>query len=303
MDSQELLDLVSSTPIIDEALEPGAYIERLRDDLASGDPDPVARLVQGALRADSQANAGIAGHQAAVRRLFPTTANNAITAFCVSEDRGPHPRYIKTTLRDGQINGKKMWGTMAPPASTLYVAASTGEDEQGNNRLVMVAVDSPQTSIEQIPLPPEREAGKVPICDLTFNDTPVAAVFEGDAYNLYIKPFRLIEDVYSTLATQIALYRLGGDTGLDHTQREDLLGLIVQGHAVAQSPMASPPQVLLLTSYLRASQQHWAGLASRWHLANPQLYKGWQPNRMILTVAARAREQRRSNAWAATEPN
>ncbi|MEM7078583.1 MAG: hypothetical protein AAF513_08145 [Pseudomonadota bacterium] len=303
MQTPDLLELINGGPDANTQTDADAYIELLRTDLSSVATDPPERLVHAALRAGSQATAGIAGHQAAVRRLFPTTAADAITAFCVSEDRGPHPRYIKTALSaDGEhITGSKMWGTMAPPASTLYVAASTGLDAKGNNQLAMVAIDSPQERIRQIPLPPERQAGSIPICDLEFDAVPVAQVFPGDAYNNYIKPFRLIEDVFSTLATQICLYRLGAATGLDHTQREDLLALIVQGYVVAQTHLNTSTEVLLMTSYLRSSQAHWGVLAARWHQADPVLYRDWQPGRMILTVAARAREQRRSNAWADLE--
>ena len=298
----ELFELIQDHPHPSDT-DIAAFIDLLRTELAALPADPVVRLVHGALHAASQVTAGIAGHQAAVRRLFPNTAADAITAFCVSEARGPHPRYIETQLAaDTQtITGKKMWGTMAPPASTLYVAASTGVDAQGNNQLVMTAIDSPQANITQVPLPKERQAGDMPICDLEFAATPVAEVFAGDAYNAYIKPFRLIEDVFSTLATQIALYRLGAASGLEQAQREDLLGLIVQGLAVAEGTMQTPAEILLLTSYLRASQAHWGLLAGGWYKADPRLFKHWQPQRMILTVAARAREQRRINAWSALD--
>ncbi len=300
MDISEVIELVAASADQPGETEVGPFIEVLRTDLSHLPVNDIVRLVHGALRADSQATAGIAGHQAAIRRLFPNTESDAITAFCVSEARGPHPRYIETSLSDDQstITGKKMWGTMAPPASTLYVAASTGVDADGNNQLVMTAINFPQESVTQIALPKERQAGEIPICDLEFNATAVAEVIPGDAYSLYIKPFRLIEDVFSTLATQIALFRLGERTGLDQSQREDLLALIVQGLVVAEGQMNRPHEILLLTSYLRASQAHWGLLAAQWHRADPSLFKSWQPQRMILTVAARAREQRRTNAWA-----
>ena len=302
MDTNELLDhlMGDATQGYTDVAD---FVEQLPVRLADVPNNPQDRLIHGALLAGSQATAGIAGHQAAIRRLFPDTASNAVTAFCVSEDRGPHPRYIKTALAadEQSITGKKMWGTMAPPSTTLYVAASVGQDKSGNNQLVMVAVDNPQPSIKQIPLPPERQAGGLPICDLEFAQTPVARVYKDDAYENYIKPFRLIEDVFSTFATQIALFRLGARTGLDRTAREDLLGLIMQGNSVVTSGMHTPAEILLLTSYLRGSQRHWGELASAWHRSDPALFKHWQPGRMILTVAARARDKRRTNAWSDME--
>ena len=303
MNTNELLELISQPVDAELTTDVAQFIQQLQGPLAEAPAEPVARLIACAMSAGSQSTAGIAGHQAAVRRLFPDTPSDAVTAFCISEERGPHPRFINTALDPdtNTISGKKMWGSMAPAATTLYVAASRGMDANNQNQLVMVAVDNPHATIEQIPLPPERQVGDMPICDLQFNASPAVHTYPEDAYETYIKPFRLIEDVFNTLATQIVLFRLGVRTGLDRSQREDLLGLITQGHAVATSDMTTPTEIMLLTSYLRASQAQWAVLASRWHTGDPTLYKFWQPGRMILTVAARAREQRRENAWQAFE--
>ena len=256
------------------------------------------------MRAGSHANAGIAGHQAAVRRLFPQTPADAITAFCVSEKRGPHPRYIDTQLQSvagqWQISGEKMWGSMAPAATLIYVAASTGVKD-GQNQLKMVGVDAAAAGITQVPLPPERQAGDVPICDLQFQATPVeqSRVYDEDAYETYIKPFRLVEDVFGTVATQIALLRLGSQAGLTHQYKEDLIGLIAQGHAVAESAMQTPGEVLLITSYLRSSQLFWSTLEVPFVAASDAVRGTWNVTRPILSVAARARDQRRKNAWLA----
>lgn len=304
MDIQELLDIVTApdhdTPIVGT----DAFVDFLRSEPVTRSDDPVTRLVCAATRAGSQANASVAGHQAAIRRLFPTTPRDAVTAFCVSESRGPHPRYIETRISEVDsrwtITGEKMWGTMAPVATILYVAASSGVTD-GHNRLTMVAVNAQQTSVTQIPLPAERQLGSLPICDLKFESTRVLDNFRfaGDAYKQYIKPFRLVEDVYGTLAMQIALLCRGAETGLSHSQREDLLALVAQGHAIANSGMDSPGALLLITSYLRESQKHWNALAQNWAAAAPAVRQHWQPERKILTVAERARAQRRLNAWQA----
>ena len=297
MNTTQLLDMMYTDNPLE--FETSTFIARLRDDVITGETDLFTRLVRAACFAGSQANAVIAGHQAAIRRLFPDTPSTAITAFCVSEAKGPHPKHIHTQLQQDNgaatITGQKMWGTMAPPADRLYVAASIGTKD-GQNQLRMVGIETGQDSIEQIPLPPERQAGDVPICDLKFTATKVATVLDADAYSAYIKPFRLIEDVFSTVAMQISLYRLGPNVGLTHAQREDLLGLIVQGHAVAETDMDSPAALLLITAYLRASQAHWQEMTTA---PLEAVATSWQFDRPILTVAARARAQRRANAWSA----
>ncbi|MGK0258452.1 MAG: acyl-CoA dehydrogenase [Candidatus Azotimanducaceae bacterium] len=304
MQTQKLLDLIIQASDQDAISHPEEFIALLRSDAINTFTDPFERLVHAARRAGSQTNATIAGHQAAIRRLFPTTPANAITAFCVSESKGPHPRYIETQLLDRggdkHITGEKMWGTMAPAADLLYVAASTGV-EDGQNQLVMVGIETNSPTITQIPLPPERPAGGVPICDLKFELTPVHnnLVFDGDAYTVYIKPFRLVEDVFSTTAMQIGLLQLGAQTGMSHAQREDLVGLVVQAAAIAASEMNDPGDILLITSYLRASRTHWQTLGENWNNAAADVRPHWNTEREILNVAARAREQRRNNAWQA----
>ncbi len=304
MHIQALLDLLTEQSLPEPIFQTDAFIEYLRAPHIVALADPFERLVHCALRSGSQANAGIAGHQSAVRRMFPGTPPDAVTSFCVSEQRGPHPRYIDTRLESvngqWQITGEKMWGTMAPPSTLIYVAASTGVVD-GQNQLKMVGIHGDATGITKVPLPPERQAGEVPICDLRFVATPVADghIYDADAYETYIKPFRLVEDVFSTVATQIALLRLGHACGLTHAQREDLVGLIVQGQAVAESTMDAPGDLLLITSYLRSSQTFWGTLADGFAGASDEIRDGWHVGRPILTVAARAREQRRHNAWAA----
>lgn len=303
MNTQDLLDLLSAAHRDAGIADTADFIAYLRGSEISSIDEPFDRLVLSALRAETASNAGIAGHQAAVRRLFPATPADAVTSFCVSEQRGPHPRYIETSLRceDDQwsITGEKMWGTMAPPATILYVAASTGVVD-GQNQLKMVGVDQAASGITQKPLPPERQAGDVPICDLQFDATPIDAsqIFEEDAYETFIKPFRLVEDVFSSVATQIGLAGLGSRARLSHELREDLLGLIVQGHAISESTMSAPGDLLLITSYLRSSQQMWQRLDKEVAEAS-ELRTQWGIGRSILTVAARARETRRANAWRA----
>ena len=54
------------------------------------------RLFKVAARAGNRLQASAAGHQASVRRLFPGTPDDAVTAFCISEEKGPRPAFIFT---------------------------------------------------------------------------------------------------------------------------------------------------------------------------------------------------------------
>jgi hypothetical protein len=110
--------------------------------------DPFRRLMRVATRAERRSAASIAGHQAAIRRLFPATPPDAICAFCISEDRGPHPKYINTSLVESpsglRLNGTKRWGSVAPDADLLYVAASIGREGDRNDlRMIVLPADRP----------------------------------------------------------------------------------------------------------------------------------------------------------------
>ncbi len=275
---------------------------------AGAGPGAFDRLVWTALHAGDRLTAGAAGHQAAIRRLFPETPDAAVTAFCVSEDQGPRPSAIRTRLTPSGagfvLNGSKRWGSMAPLADLLYVAASIGEQD-GRNQLRMVRVPAGSPGLALDPAPYAAYQGHMPIADLTLVDVavPADAILPQDAYVAFIKPFRLVEDVYGTAATQIALLRLGRVHGWPQEVLEDLTALILQAHAVSGTPMDRPADVVLMSAYFRASEALWSRLGPAWEQVPPDVRAGWRPETGTLGVAARARETRRQTAWAALAPH
>lgn len=263
------------------------------------------RLVRVARHADRRSLASVAGHQAAIRRLFPQTPADAVVAFCVSEDRGPRPSHIHTALTptgDGYVmNGHKRWGSMAPVSDLRYVAASVGRGDDGRNRLRMVALPSDRPGIT-VDVEPYREWGpELQICDLRFDDVPVAAaeVVDADAYVEHIKPFRLVEDVYNTTGTLIGLFQLGRRHDWSDVRLERLVGLIVQAAAIAETDMASPAAVVLLSDFLREADATWTSVWAAWTDVPDAVAADWSPDRGLLDIAAAARETRRLTAWAA----
>jgi alkylation response protein AidB-like acyl-CoA dehydrogenase len=268
--------------------------------------DPFRRLVRVATHADRRATGSLAGHQASIRRLFPDTAADAICAFCISEERGPHPKYIDTALRrtgneaDGtwRLDGSKRWGSVAPDSDLLYVAASIGRDGDRNDlRMVAVPTDRAGVSLD---LEPYRDYGPdMRIADITFDNVAVTSdeIIPGDAYLSYIKAFRLIEDVFNTAGSQIAMLRLAREHSRPHDQAETLVGLICQALAVSTTDMDSPEAIVLLSAYLRASAEFWDAAWASWPDAPQAVLDAWRPDRGLLDIAARARETRRQSAW------
>jgi alkylation response protein AidB-like acyl-CoA dehydrogenase len=303
MTPTDLLDrlFAPAEPARDEDIR--AFLARCNPS-APSDPTGFERLVHLALQANNRLNAGVAGHQAAIRRLFPDTPHEAVTAFCVSEDQGPRPSAIRSSLTptgDGfLLKGAKKWGSLSPLADLLYVAASIGEKD-GRNQLRMVKLPVPSPGLTLNPAPYAAYQGHMPIADLTLSDIalPAEAVLPADAYEAYIKPFRLIEDVYGTAATQIAVFRLGRRKDWPQEVLEDLVALILQAQAIAQTPMARPQDVVLMSAYFRASDTLWNRLGEAWDQLDPEERAPWNPKAGTLSVAAKARQTRRQNAWAA----
>lgn len=301
MTPAELLDVLFQS-------SPGATASDLRAFLKTIGPGtaPSAsafdRLVDVAAHANGRLQAGAAGHQAAIRRLFPDTPDDAITAFCVSEKDGPRPSKIFSALTpdgDGfRLSGTKRWGSMSPLADVLYVAASIGRQD-GRNQLRMARVPTDAAGLALDTSGYADFAGHMPIADITLDQVAISAadVIEADAYDAYIKPFRLVEDVYSTASVQVGLLRLGRVHGWDEDVLEDLTGLIVQAHGISQTPMAQPQDVVLMAGYFRASGALWDRLGPAWALVPDAVRKAWSPDTGTLGVAARAREARRRNAW------
>lgn len=308
MTPTEILDaLFAPLPDVqnDSSLDVRAFLARygLPPEGQPDDPTFFARLMRVALHADRRSLASVAGHQAAVRRLFPSTPDDAVVAFCVSEDKGPRPSHIHTSLVDRGngnfvMNGTKRWGSMAPVADVRYVAASVGRKGDRND-LRMVALPSNRPGITIDLEPYESWGPEFQICDLHFADVAVLAdeVLPGDGYRNAIKPFRLVEDVYNTAGTLIGLFQLGRRHDLPPEHLEPLVGLVVQAGAIAETDMASDASVVLLSDFLDRADAAWTAFWTSWTNAPTEVIAAWTPERGLLGVAAAARKTRRASAW------
>ncbi|MDG2304533.1 MAG: acyl-CoA/acyl-ACP dehydrogenase [Candidatus Binatia bacterium] len=274
---------------------------------ATDTPDPFERLVHVAMRADRRTAAAAAGHQAAILRLFPEVPPGAITAFCVSEEGGARPTAIQATLQaqpDGRhlLSGEKKWGTMSPDADTLFIAASIGTetiDGRERNQIRMVGIPADRSGIQLTPRTHDGIVSEMRIADLSLRDVEVLPdeVREGDGFQKYVKPFRLIEDVFGNAGTQIAAFGFGRRHDWPQNELEDLLALITQAWAISQTDMAAAPAVLAMAAYFRRSNEVWESLSDSWSRATPAELERWHPEVGLLQVAQKAREIGRERAW------
>jgi len=250
-------------------------------------------LVGGAL-ADRVAFAFAGGYWEALRFLVPSLSG--ITALCATEEGGNHPRAIKTTLRDGVINGHKKWATSAGDASALLVVASVGESE-GKNRLrvVRVSTSAPGVTIKSsaAPFVPEIEHAEVLLDNVAVSE---ADVMPGDGYDDYLKPFRTVEDLHVHAAVAGYLIGVARRKKLGASLVESLLAVAAATRALATADMKAASTHLALAGTLELVTHIVAQVEAAWSAAPDDEWKRWQRDRSLMQVATKARVARRETA-------
>ncbi|MEZ4301349.1 MAG: acyl-CoA dehydrogenase family protein [Polyangiaceae bacterium] len=276
----------------------------------AGLEDPADRALAAGFAADRVAYAFAGGYSAALDRLTRGKLQGAragrATSLCITEEGGGHPNAVKTALAehaDGRrtLTGKKQWATGAPLADVLLIAASTGLDAQGRNRLALVAIDAraPGVKLEKMPDPPF--APELPHARIELDAVAVtsADVLPGDGYEVYVKPFRTIEDAHVFLALLGHLVRCARLYAGPRDFTERALASALALHAVAAMDPSAPETHLALAGALDLGRalvaQSDAALAS----APPGVRARWERDRALTMVAERARSAQGARVGAA----
>jgi acyl-CoA dehydrogenase len=273
-------------------------------------PAPVDRAIIGGFISDCVAYAFAAGYGSALQSLVPELPKDKITSFCVTESGGAHPRAINTNLspvnsdaetsQSFTLTGKKKYISCANEADLILVAASEGIYEDGKNRIRMVKVDSKApgvtiTPMKEIELVPEISHGTV-----SFNNVAVreADLLAGDGYLHYIKPFRTIEDLHVTAAVLGYLFRMACRYGWEREIKQQLLGLIVTIRPLALSDPAAPSIHIVTGDLLDRTQELIERINPCWETADKDIRDAWNRDKVLMSIAGKARIQRLDTAWA-----
>jgi alkylation response protein AidB-like acyl-CoA dehydrogenase len=258
--------------------------------------------------ADRVAYAFAGGYQAALAalcrgKLDPARAARA-TSLCITEEGGGHPRAVKTALRplpDGRfsVSGRKQWATAAPMAEVLLVAASTGADEAGRNRLSLVAIDAraPGVTLEKMPDPPF--APELPHAIVKLDGAVVEAgdVLPGDGYEVYVKPFRTIEDAHVFLALVGHVIRGARAHGGSREIVELAAAVALALRQITEMDASAPETHVALAGALDLGRKLVSDAEAVWKGAPDEVRARWERDRALTMVADRARAERRSRAW------
>ncbi len=276
------------------------------------EPLPIDQAILGGFCADRIGYAFVSGYQAALHALLPDLPRDRLAALCVTERGGGHPRAIETRLEpvapvapaapgpvSYRLTGKKRWATLSGQAGILLVAASTGADEAGRNRLRLVRVESTAPGVRRQPMPEPPFTPEVGHDEVELSGVAVAEadVYPGDGFARYVRPFRTVEDVHVTAAIYAYLVREIRLHALPASLTERFAGLLVALRALAGADPSAPATHVALAGVLELSRAPIDELDRLWAKTESPAHARWERDRLLLSVASNVREQRRQRAW------
>ncbi|MFH2129038.1 MAG: acyl-CoA dehydrogenase, partial [bacterium] len=187
----------------------------------------------------------------------------------------------------------------AHDAESILVAASTGTDPEGRNRIRLVQIDrnSAGVSIEpmpELPFIPEITHGVVHLKKVDVADSQL---LPGDAYLTYIKPFRTLEDIHVSAAILGYLFGVASQYRWPQAVRETLLGLITAIRPLAMSDPLSPQIHIAYAGLQQAMDRSISELDGCWEKSPAEVRKAWERDRAVMGIARQARTRRLETAW------
>ena len=266
---------------------------------------PIDAAIRGGFRSDVLAGAFVAGYQSALQSLFPDLPRDRIVSLCVTEQGGGHPRAILTRLEKGAsgtytLTGDKRWSTLSNQAGLLLVVAREAEDPATNRavfRVVRVAADAPGVSIvpmPETPFVPEIRHAEVSLRGVVVHET---GLLPGDGYELYVKPFRTVEDIHVHAAGAGYLMRLSRRYNLDKPLMERLVHVISSLTTLAAADPKDPVTHIVLAGVLEQSRLALQDFDSALAAAAPDVHAKFMLDKPIFSIAARVRAERTTKAW------
>lgn len=272
----------------------------------------VDRALWGGLHADRLGFAFGAGYGSALRRLFAHAGAplpEGKLCLAVTEAGGGHPRAMNTTLREENgvflVRGEKSFATLASRSDAMLVVASRGDASDGKKQLVVVQIPRDAKGVTIEDRPPTPFAPEIPHAIVRFEDVAVAssAVLPGDGYEVWVKPFRTIEDTHVLAALVGYLAGVARAYGFDRSVLAELVahaaGLIDVG---ARDP-SDPVTHVLLAGLFSSVRKLAASLDGQWHHAvAAEERERWLRDMPLLLVAENARTKRTENAFASLSP-
>lgn len=250
-------------------------------------------------------------YQSAIEALFKPT-DIRLSSFCVTEEKGNHPRSIETRLysESGQLflSGNKKFVSGANDSQCLYVACrderdGTGIDLQGRPIIKMLAIKAESEGVEIQKMPklgfiPEVSHGKVSLNAVAIADHQI---LKGDGYLDYVKAFRNYEDLHVLAA--VTAYRLGEaiDGKWPKHMLEQHISLILAIRALANMDLSQASTHIGLAACRSQFNELIDQTNNTFEQNAPTAFQAWTRDKVLLTIAKSAHFKRTEGAWAVYE--
>ncbi|MBX3203944.1 MAG: acyl-CoA dehydrogenase family protein [Labilithrix sp.] len=239
----------------------------------------------------------------AAPRPFPWPSIDARMSLAATESGGAHPRAIATTLREESgalvVRGEKTFATLASSSEAMLVVASRGADADGKNRLALVRVRTSAPGVVVADRPPTPFAPEIPHARVTLDDVVVASedVLPGDGYDVYLKPFRTIEDTHVLAAALGLVVRSARAFGFDRVVAETACAQALSLRALAERAPSDPAGHVALAGLFQGARTLLTTHAGEWQKAGAAVAERWHRDAPLLVVADGARQKRTAAAW------
>ncbi len=123
----------------------------------------------------------------------------------------------------------------------------------------------------------------------------------GDGYSDYIKPFRTVEDLHISAGVLGYLFKTACcyDWGTDIKER--ILGCIASVRNLVLNNPASPWVHIVTGDVLKQIKELFTHLEPLWETVGGQIKDAWDRDKILMTIADKARNIRLKTAWALYE--
>jgi hypothetical protein len=152
---------------------------------------------------------------------------------------------------------------------------------------------------EPLPFAPEVPHAVVRLVDVIVE---AADVLPGDGYDVYLKPFRTLEDTYVLLAAVGYVLGAARAHAFDPQVVAELASVALALGEISERPPGAALTHLLLAGVFGAARRLFASLDDEWKKAPDDERERWARDQPLLRVADGAREQRTATAWKTLAP-
>jgi acyl-CoA dehydrogenase len=257
--------------------------------------ETIERALWAGFHADRLGFAFVGGYQSALADLLGRAPRERLALAATESTGGAHPRAIATRWEHGKLYGEKSFATLASKADAILVVASRGV-ENGKNRLVVVRVPKDSPGLTIVDRPRLAFAPEVPHATITL-DGASGEILPGDGYDMYLKPFRTIEDTHVLAAALGHVIR--EMRALEPAAVEAAIAIAMGLVAQAARGPSDPVRHVALAGAFTATRRLLAEHDPVWQRADPGVRARWERDRPLLVVAENVRAARSQAAWAA----